>query len=302
MKLCAVSVLSVFSVVESLPFHHDTSVLPVGGVMRTRVHGVDFSGAMDAGRRIWVASGEVVGEGLRIDACRPVEALPGGGRARGAALAALRALVAAEEEAVFGFDFPFTLPLALLPEAGWEAFALGFGDRYPDPLAFRRACWEAAGGRELWRQTDRETRTPFTATNLRLCRQTFYGIRDLLAPLAREGRAAVLPMQPARPGAAWLLEICPAATLKQWGLYAPYKGAASGRREARARILAALAAGGLDLARPGLEVLLLDDAGGDALDAAVAAATVAALLRRPGDLSPPGERYRREGFVYLPPR
>jgi hypothetical protein len=269
--------------------------------MRTRVHGVDFSGAADAGRRIWVASGEVEGASLRIDACRPAEALPGGGRGRVAALGALRALVAEEPEGVFGLDFPFTLPLSLTVEETWEAFALAFGERYADAMTFRRACWEAAGGRELWRQTDRETKTPFTATNLRICRQTFHGIRDLLAPLAREGRASVLPMQPARPGRAWLLEICPAATLKQRGLYAPYKGSASGRRESRARILAELAADGLCLA-PALGDGLLDDPGGDALDAVIAAVTAASVLRRPGALRPPpGGPYAREGYVYLPP-
>jgi hypothetical protein len=271
--------------------------------MRRRVHGVDFSGAADAGRRIWVASGVAEAGGLRIDACRPAAALPGGGRERAAALGALRALVAAETESVFGCDFPFSLPLALVPEGEWEPFALCFGERYADPLSFRRACWEAAGGRELWRQTDRETKTPFPATNLRICRQTFHGIRDLLAPLVREERACVLPMQRARSGRAWLLEICPAVTLKQHGLYTPYKGGAPGRREARSRILAAFEReGGLRPADPELRALLCDDPGGDALDAVLAAVTAAAVIGREGALLPPDGPYAREGYVYRAPR
>jgi hypothetical protein len=270
--------------------------------MRVRVHGMDFSGAADAGRRIWVASGEIEGNGTRIDACRRAEALPEGGREREAALAALRAFIAAESASVFGCDFPFTLPIALAPDNSWEAFALALGGRYADALSFRRACWEAAGGRELWRQTDRETKTPFPATNLRICRQTFHGIRDLLAPLVRAARASVLPMQPALPDRAWLLEVCPAGTLKQRGLYIPYKGSAPARQDARARILAALEACGLRLAAPELRTTLLDDPGGDALDAVVAAVTAAAVLLRPGALQPPPDGpYLREGYVYLPP-
>lgn len=35
---------------------------------REIVHGVDFSGARDAGRKTWIASG-VIGDGLRIERC-----------------------------------------------------------------------------------------------------------------------------------------------------------------------------------------------------------------------------------------
>lgn len=268
---------------------------------RTRVHGVDFSGAMDAGRRIWIASGVVAGDYLRVESCRPAETLPGAGRGREAALAALRAFIAGEQEGVFGLDFPFALPAALMPEPAWKAWALAFASRYPDADAFRAACLAVGGGRERWRQTDRQTRTPFPAYNLRIYRQTFYGVRDLLAPLVGTDRASVLPMQPPAPNRAWLLEICPAATLKQMGLYQPYKGAAPGRRETRARILAALEADALCLASPKLRAAFLDNAGGDALDSVVAAVTVGLVLRKPELLAvAPESVFAREGCVYLP--
>jgi hypothetical protein len=271
--------------------------------MRRQIHGVDFSGASDAGRRIWIASGELAGEGLRLDSCRPAEALPGSGRAREPCFAALRAFVAAEARAVFALDFPFALPAAMMPKGSWEAFALTFEERHADAEAFLAACRAAGEGRELWRATDRETKTPFSAYNLRIYRQTYYGIRDLLAPLVAAGRACVLPMQPPAPDRAWLLEICPAATLKQMGLYRSYKGVAPGRRESREHILTALeATGGLFLASRALHALLLDDPGGDALDSAVAAFTAARVLRRPEALAAALDPvYAREGYVYLPP-
>jgi len=40
------------------------------------VYGVDFSGAEDAGRKIWVATGTIEGRTLRIEQCQPGEALP----------------------------------------------------------------------------------------------------------------------------------------------------------------------------------------------------------------------------------
>ena len=50
---------------------------------RERVYGVDFSGARDAGRRIWLAEGRVGGGRLRVESCYPAEELPGSGRAQG---------------------------------------------------------------------------------------------------------------------------------------------------------------------------------------------------------------------------
>ena len=260
-----------------------------------RVHGVDFSGAVDAGRRIWVASGIVEGGALRIEALRRAAELPGGGVDRAAALGALRSFIVDAGPCAVGCDFPFGLPGALVAESTWEAFALAFGERYPTPERFRDAC-RAAGGKELRRATDREARTPFSSYNLRLYRQTWTGIVELLAPLVRAG-AVVVPMQPPRPGVPRLLEVCPASTLKCAGLYRPYKGRTAERRKARAEILAALVAAE-DLEVPGeIGRRAIEDPGGDALDALIAAR---ATFRAVGEPDFPGAdpRYTLEGRVY----
>ena len=54
---------------------------------------------------------------------------------------------------------------------------------------------------------------------LRLYRQTYFGIRDVLYPLARDQQVCVLPMQSVLPDRAWILKICPASTLKRENLY-----------------------------------------------------------------------------------
>lgn len=263
-----------------------------------RIHGVDFSGATDAGRRIWIASGLVQGGRLRIAECRPAEELPGSGRDRARCLAALREFIARGRDSAFGLDYPFGLPRVLVTEESWEDFVLWFPRRYATPEAFRRACRAAARGAELRRVTDRESRTPFSPYNLRLYRQTYFGIRDLLFPLVRDRLACVPPMQRLRPRRPWVFEICPASLLKREQLYLPYKGRSEGRRAARARILARMEARvPLSFATSALRSAVTRDPYGDALDSVIAAWGAFRALRQPPP--PLSSAYALEGYVYV---
>ncbi len=268
---------------------------------RRRIHGIDFSGGAMAGRKTWIASGVVDGDTLRIESCVRAEVLPGGGRERDRCLAALRAFIAGEGACAIGLDFPFGLPASLVGARTWEEFVLAFGDRYSSPERFRTACLTAAGGRELKRVADARSRAPFSPYNMRVYRQTYYGVRDVLGPLVRGRLACVLPMQPPHPGGPWVLEVCPASTLKQMSLYRPYKGAMHDRYIARKGILAAMEeACALSIASPALRQIVLDDPQGDALDSVVAAlATFRALRGLAGHaLSSRGEE-ALEGHVYV---
>ncbi len=266
---------------------------------RRRVYGVDFSGAADAGRRIWIAEGAEPRGALHIEACYRAEDLPGSGRQRDQALSALRDLIQQEGHTAFGLDFPFGLPRALPKEATWEDFVRAFPQRYAAARKFRSGCRAAARGRELRRATDREARTPFAAYNLRIYRQTFFGIRDLLAPLVVKQSACVLPMQPALPGKPWIIEICPASLLKREGLYFPYKGTARTHRAARARIVEHFEHRGALVQAPATRRTILTDANGDALDSVLAALATARALRNPAGLFPTDSvSYALEGYVY----
>jgi len=268
---------------------------------RNRACGVDFSGARDAGRRIWVAVGVPKGKSLCIEACHRVDTLPGSGRHRDMALAALRDLIAEEPTSVFGLDFPFGLPQPLVTQDNWARFALDFPDRYRSADAFRQACREATGKRELKRLTDKESRTPFSPYNIRLYRQTYHGIRDVLHPLVRDQQACVLPMQSASSSKPWILEVCPASTLKQEGLYRSYKGKTDVHRVARAHILESLErTGHLVIATQATRSLILDDPGGDALDSVIAALASCRALGSPTLLAvETNEVYALEGRVYV---
>lgn len=275
-------------------------VTTMKATMRDRVIGVDFSGAKDAGRRIWVARGTATGDTLQIESCQPAQDLPGSGRARAESLRALGEFILAESRSAVGLDFPFSLPRALVVYDDWEWFVLGFPRDYPSPQALRAICLNAAEGRELKRVTDRQTQTPFSPYNIRLYRQTFYGIRDLLRPLVITDRARVLPMQEPAEDKPWLLEICPASTLKRAMLYAPYKGREDSHRSARNRVLAALERRAIAIQDPAVRSVILDDAGGDALDSVIAAVATFQSLGGSLPVVPrSSDRYAIEGYVYL---
>jgi len=241
-----------------------------------RVFGVDFSGAESAGDKIWIAEARIDGRRIRVASCRPAALLPGSGRKRAQCLEALVDFIAAQRNSVVGCDFPFSLPSSMIDARDWRAFALDFADRFGTADDFLGDCRRRGIGRELRRDCDRESRVPFAAYNLRIYRQTYHGIRDFLAPLVRDRRAVVLPMERPQGALPWVIETCPASTLKHADLYPPYKGRGDDARAARVAILHGLVRRKL-LAPlpPALRRLSIENAGGDALDSIIAAAATA---------------------------
>ena len=243
-----------------------------------RYLGVDFSGARNAGNTIWIAEGSDAGGRLAIDDLRRACDLPGGAVDRETALHALRDHLAGQHGAVVGLDFPFSLPDRLVDAPDWPIFAGGFAARYPEPALFREDCRRRSGGLELKRRTDRETRTPFCAYNLRLYRQTYWGIARILAPLAEDPRIGIATVLDRPYARCTLAETCPASSLKRLGLYRPYKGRGDGLREWRAAILDRLLKE--DVVCDGaLRETAIADTGGDGLDAIIAAATMWRIAR-----------------------
>ena len=265
---------------------------------RRFVYGVDFSGAKDAGKRIWVARGAVTDDVLMITESFQAQDLPGSERDRERSLTALREFIRKQVDGIFGLDFPFGLPRALVKEESWEKFALCFGGTYKGPSDLRMECKLGSGGRELKRCTDVEQETPFSPYNLRLYRQTYYGIRDVLAPLVKSNMVCVLPMQRPLSGGAWVVEICPSSTLKREHLSLPYKGRDEKHRAARARILEGIQKRGLLIIKEAsLGTKILDDPGGDAIDSVIAAFATFRALRNGFSFCNKAP-YTVEGWVY----
>jgi hypothetical protein len=265
------------------------------------IYGVDFSGAKDAGKKIWIAQGLVRAGSLLIRDCFPARALPNSGTSREECLPALRGFIVKSQNAAFGLDFPFGLPGHMVRESRWEGFITSFDSNYESSQAFRKICSQAGGGAERKRVTDVESRAPFSPYNLRMYRQTYHGISGLLRPLVGKDLARVLPMQKPSAGKPVILEACPASTLKALYLYGPYKNKGSDDRGARrAFILERLEKiGPLRVESRDLRQSIAVDRGGDALDSVIAAFAVFRALRGNAGPAKADEDYRVEGYVYV---
>jgi len=261
--------------------------------------GVDFSGSARAGNLIWLAIGVYENGGLKIIDCRRARDLPGGGIKRDLALTALRVFIGQQKNAVVGLDFPFSLPQQLVEEVSWENFILSFPGKYNSPGNFRKACFEAAGRQELKRKTERESKAPFSPYNLRLYRQTYFGICDLFYPLLKNDQISVLPMQEPETAKPWLIEICPASFLKHEGINISYKGRSECDRQekyrARQEILGFMEnTKSVRFELPELRETILNNRGGDALDSVIAAYCT---LKVDGEIVPAYE-VGIEGYIY----
>lgn len=263
----------------------------------TRILGVDFSGASDAGRKIWVAEGRLDDRGaLDLLTCVAAVDLPGSGKAPSEAVPALVRHIAGLGAARVGCDFPFSLPRDLVGARSWRSFAIRYAAEFADADTFRSLMRTRHNAAEHKRMTDRIAKTPFNSYNLRLYRQTWWGISGVLRPLVANRAASVRPQQRLLPGKPTLIEVCAACTLKSIKLYPPYKGSEATHRRARRQILDGLIERGA-LTAPGrrMRAILLDNEGGDALDAAIGAIATARadLIREP-------DTYQRlEGRVYF---
>ena len=119
-------------------------------------------------------------------------------------------------------------------------------------------------------------------------------------PLVTEHLACALPVQEAVDGLPWLLEICPASTLKAEWLSFPYKGRTQEHALARERILDTFERSGRVFVPPEIRSRLLLDSSGDALDSVIAAIGVARTLDHPELLRCDRDQaYAVEGRVLL---
>lgn len=265
-----------------------------------RILGIDFSGGSDAGRNIWIA--EAVQDPrerdkpLKIETCLPAIDLARSGSMPSLAIPALARYILAAPNTIAGCDFPFSLPAALMAAATWQEFIAAFPLRFADHEAYRKLCRQQAEGRELKRRADEIAKTPFCSYNLRLYRQAWWGMAKLLHPLVTAGQATVLPQMPVVGLKPILIEICPASSLQHLRCRPAYKGRASAHRQARQEIIDLLVGHRL-LAAPSapLAAVLLDNSGGDALDAVIAAIATA----RADLTASPAPQERLEGRVYF---
>ena len=256
------------------------------------IHGVDFSGAQNAGEKIWISSGEIESERLVIYKCRSA-ADEFGARDRETVFERLREFVADRKRSVFGFDFPFGLPETVTDTTEWDEFVRTFSNDFDGPDHLRETCVERAGGQKS-RATEVET-AALCPYDVRIKYQTFYGICGILNPLLRNRAASVLPMMEAETDLPWLLEVYPAATLEQLGLERNgYKKQTVESRKRRTENADGLIKEGVDIDDEARANAVCND---DALDSLVAAfATFRAVRDGPPAID---KASHPEGHIYV---
>jgi hypothetical protein len=277
-----------------------------------RFFGVDFSGAKKAGDFIWVAELESRPRkpGLALTSLQRLTALCGTAE-RSAALEHLVATILGTEQALWGFDFPFGLPVELFPAGTpwtdqfdflleWEDDAYGCG------LECVKRATELLQRKHIRRTSDSEAKTPFDTFHYRLIYQTFFGMRDVVNPLRQSVGTAVLPFQYRKLARAKrvVVECCPGSVLKRADVpHQNYKQPTGGpltrvRRQTRHAILEWLC--GEVVINDSFRRVMMRNPGGDAMDAVIAAVGSAravpsanhhAISKHP--------RYRHEGHMYL---
>lgn len=259
------------------------------------IYGVDFSGAKLAGRNTWVArlkpgSLDTRDAPFRLVSLSSLEALAGTAD-RTPALAHLVRMIRASESALWAMDFPFGLPVEVMePGAGWARqfrFLREYKhDAYAAGLECVRRAREQGERLHIRRATDSENKAPFDSYHYRIIYQTFHGMWDVLRPLLRDRETAILPFHEHRSNSAKriIVEACPASTLKRMGLpFQNYKepgGRTLGTKRLRPRwdILDGLAAH--VVISKSQRKTIMDNGGGDALDAVIAAIGAADAMKR----------------------
>ncbi len=130
-------------------------------------------------------------------------------------------------------------------------------------------------------------------------RQTYFGIKDILAPLVIDRAACVLPMQQPEQYKPWIIEICPASTLKNLNLYGGYKGNSREARKKREHVLNEIQIIGFAKVKEELWSVIIDNRKGDAIDSVIAAVAVSRTIQDNVLLTVRDEDYSIEGHVYV---
>lgn len=274
----------------------------------TSFFGVDFSGAKQAGKNIWIARLESNPDTFQLTDLHCLAKLCS--PERYAAHKYLVDRISESESALWGMDLPFGLPLEIMgektPWSGQIKQVQSWGD---DAYDFGLECIRRAkllgGPIHVRRLTDTEAKAPFDGYHYRIIYQTFYGMRDVVGQLMQRPHTAIIPFHYTRLAKAKrvCVETCPSSTLKRLGLpHQNYKQPTGGpllpkRLKTRHAILDGLAE--FVLISPGHRRVIMRNGGGDALDAVIAAlgaiqgwrAADHAAIRR-------HSRYPREGYIF----
>lgn len=258
--------------------------------------GIDFSGAQDAGRHIWIAEGTVSSGVLSISHCERAADIFGKVD-KHSVFKELVVWINSLPTATVGIDFPFGVPevvaTRMFQANSWSDVVYNQLWSGLTPDRFRQQCKNSSNSEV--RDTDAMHRAdcPY---DQRIYKQTYHGIKDILKPLLNLN-VSIAPM--VNNGDPVVLETYPAATLaREDDLFAArYKHESSPRDRRKRNVQGLSGVQSLDIGSiPNNKII--DDKGGNALDSIIAAlATFRAVDNSdPFRVNPPN---RVEGYIYV---
>ena len=257
--------------------------------MTTTVWGVDFSGAATPGDRLALAEASLSDGTLHIDAVDAVARRCETAGDREAAIAGLVDLARRRRPTRVGVDAALSLPQSAVRALGVEDWALlpaTVRSKCSDPRALTKVVIDAApatGSRYPRRVVDAQA-TALSPVHFMIAAQTYAALTELLPRWQQVG--GIIPHTSGIPA---LCEVYPAAALGVWGLDATgYKGSDPIHRGRRTLIVEALTATGAVRIAEDARDAVIDQRGGDLLDAAIAA-TATAFMTPCSSPGPPVE-------------
>lgn len=221
------------------------------------IHGVDFSGAKGGGgAKIVVASRSADGE---VSLERGID--------RTRLVTRIRESLLDGERHLWRIDAPFSVPEAVFEAHGldkdWLALAQWM-KQFGDPRDWRRAL-RAVDRKEKKRVCDRAAHAPLAPMNLRVFKQTWTVVCEVLLPLIAD-EISLPCLRPTDSNVA-VVESCPASVLHRMGEQSRgYKGRTIDNQVRRKELLRMAESEGLVLS-PSIRHRAVEDHEGDVLDA-----------------------------------
>lgn len=258
--------------------------------------GVDFSGASDAGKHIWVTEATADGDELLVERCYSVEEATGSVD-RQSALEELVTAINDSGDCSVGLDFPFGIPEVVTEAETWSGTLDWICDQ-TDPDSFHEACKEkyaGSGGDGKYGSRVTEARQNvggLCSYGWRIRMQTFYGVSEVLRKL--QGKASFPPMEPTE-SRTKIVETYPAATFESIRANRTgYKAKRYADHERRFQNVESLKSEGVVFAnRDACRFAQCDD---NALDSVAAAF---ATHRSSAEVESNTKAYRTEGHIYV---
>lgn len=269
-------------------------------VTRRKFFGIDYSGSINAGEKIWITEAIYKENQIDIQDCYSIKSKLNISN-RKDANGFLVQLIERNPDSVFGFDFPFSLPIGSDNSKSWRESILDFKKNWKDEVHFRENLRNTFKGKDRKRETDILARTPFSPYNLRIFKQTYFGISEILSPLLQLKNASILPFDEPEENKAWVMEVCPASFLKlrskEIGWKAQYKGNKIHHRTNRDENLDFLVNCLSIKMSNEIKEAILSDVEGDGFDSLVCVVSAIRGLSYPEDAKA-NPLFLREGYVY----